>query len=60
MGKLKFFVTMHEINHCKCFVKKLYHVMIYLQMEQESWRFVSLAYGSNWWEIGLFWMNWWS
>ncbi len=23
IGKLKKFVTMHEINHCKCFLKKL-------------------------------------
>ncbi len=48
IGKLKFFVTMHEINHCKCFVKKLYHVMIYLQMEQ---RVMAICQFSLWLQL---------
>jgi hypothetical protein len=48
IGKLKKFVTMHEINHCKCFVKKLCHGMIYLQMEQ---RFMAISQFSLWLQI---------
>jgi hypothetical protein len=39
---------MHEINHCKCFVKKLYHVIIYLQMEQ---RVMAICQFSLWLQL---------
>jgi hypothetical protein len=39
---------MHEINHCKCFVKKLCHGMIYLQMEQ---RFMAICQFSLWLQL---------